>query len=244
MKILLLFSLLASLSCNDIDNHPERIEKLRAIGVETEQPAYSFSTADTVNSVSLTFYLLSNQKTDVTSESVSLEINKTLTSPQVTLENITTAYEDYNQLRLIRITATATIPTEDQLVFSKTDNTASISYALIINQGAEQEKVRGNVKIYRPDAIASIAKPTVSITSPLANTAIPAGTINLKAETTNTNDESLRISWFVGDGEIEKRRATEAEWINMTGGVKTMVVTARGLKSWNFAYSVIETTVQ
>ena len=125
------------------------------------------------------------------------------------------------------------------------DGSSAIAYAMRFTQGGEEERVRGKIKLYPADSPSlSLTKPSVSITSPVANSETAGGTVQLKASLTKSMEESYRISWFVADGEIPKRRAAETDWENMGGGNKTIIVTIRGLQSWNFAIDKLDTIIK
>ena len=67
---------------------------------------------------------------------------------------------------------------------------------------------------------------------------IAQGTIPLKAQLSNVEDESYRIGWFVSGGKVEKRRSNEASWEEVSLGPKTIIVTSRGLSSLNFSFEI------
>ena len=133
--ITLTFGLLL-LACNDQDNTPERIDKLRAIGLQPDLAAYTYSTADTTQAANLTFYLLTNNKTDgIGIESAAVENEKS----QLTLSHVSTAEEDLAELRLYTITFSTNLPTAEQVTVDQ-DGSAAVAYGMRFIQGLEDEK--------------------------------------------------------------------------------------------------------
>jgi hypothetical protein len=241
MKHLLFILSLMSVACNSMEDSPEKIDKLRALGVDTDQVGYSPSTADNQVTANLTFYLASVAETELNWQYLTLENENqiTLSEPQITSE-------DHPRLQLYRVTTTASIPTLEELDFSEVDNTARIYYALGFTQGAEEERVRGQLKIYRADdpRLTSLTEPSISITSPTPNSESPVGTIPLQAELTNQTPElDYRVNWFVTEGKIAEPNSTESEWEQMSAGDHTIIVTVRGLDTVTYDLDLITITL-
>ncbi len=240
MKVLvILLTLLFNLSCNAIGDHPERIDKLRAIGVDTDQANYSFSeSGQTAKTATLSFLLLTKDAAPVVSSLVA-------DSGYAALSELTQTEESFAEMRLIRINAKITIPTEAEALLFDDDGSALLPYALRIVQGDEEELIRSRLRVLKEgDAKLSFSKPSVNLDELKAKAPLASGTINLLANITKTQDEPYRVSWFVADGEIEKRRAEDAEWTKVGAGTKTLVVTVRGLDSLRFSYAVVDLLVQ
>lgn len=232
-----ILSLVFVAACGDmIENNPERIEKLRAIGVAADQAVYTFSTPDASVAATLSFFVATNLKEDIEVSNTSLE-NVT----QLTLGEPTVSFEDYEQLRLYRIDVSTTMPLQEELSFGF-DGNSQAYYALLVRQGGEEERIRGRLKIYPPTVAEGLnwTLPSISISNPQQDASTTAGTVNLKAELTPGAEENYRISWFVAEGEIEQNRKIETEWQGVGAGRKTVIVTARGLNTLSFAYDVIE----
>ena len=235
MKYFFISVLILALSCDDAENTPELIDKLRAIGVEADQGSYTYSTAEAAVTATLTFYLASNDTSDLVVQELSLDDEE-----QLSLSEPVVTFDDKTDFRIYFITVTAQIPTEDLLEFDD-NGEAVIAYALGVSQGSEEERIKGRVKVYQPGV--SVAKPSIAITSPLDGGEAGGGLVNLTAELSAEYDENYRISWFVSSGVILKRRAIETEWEDMASGTRTILVTARGLSSGNFTYNIIEANI-
>ena len=180
------------------------------------------------------FYKEEKEDIEVSEITLENEVQMTLSTPSV-------SFVDYTDFRFYTITATSTIPLQSDLEFTSFDNTSTASYALLVRQGNEEERIKGRVKIYQPGE--SIVKPSISIESPNAADSLNSGTIALTAALTTENDENYRIGWFVTAGKIEKRRGLETEWEEVSSGTRTIIVTVRGLDSGNFHHDIREFTV-
>ncbi|SMF83010.1 hypothetical protein [Pseudobacteriovorax antillogorgiicola] len=238
LRYILLLSLAVFASCSEVENTPEKVDKLRAIGVATDSPYY-----EPGMTVTLTFILATPVLEDISVAEVTLEDELQLALSNISLPTP----DDKSELRLYTVTADATLPLAGDLDFATFDGTANIAYALIFSQGAEEERVRGSIKIYpaggSPTNVSGL--PSIEITSPSENSTIGGGTVDLVASLDEKgSDENFRISWFVADGVIEKNRSIETEWEEMSAGTKTIIATARGLTSGTFAYDVIEATIE
>ncbi len=240
MKIFFFFiSLLLALGCNNIEDNPERIEKLRAIGVDTDQANYSFSeSGQSPKTATLTFLLLTKDPATV----VATPVNDL---PYATLSEITQTEVSYSEMRLIQISAKITLPTRETALSLDDDGTGLLLYALKVNQGNEEEYIRSRLRVYPTgDDRLNLSKPSITLAGLQAKAPLASGTIPLQAEITKTQSEPYRVSWFVAEGEIEKRRAEETDWTNVSSGTKTIVATIRGLDSLRIGYTIIDIPVQ
>jgi len=235
-KIILLLAIsLIYPACSQLDNTPEKVDQLRAIGLATDSAAYTYSTEETPVIAGLTFYLASDRKTDLDYTQIQVE------GEQLQLVDLQVDFEDYSRLRIFQVRATARLPLASELRFSDNDDTTSVAYALLFRQDGQEERFRGRIKIYRPDSPKlQQVKPNISIVSPSNGSRVPAAPLTLKAELSNTSDEPYRISWLVAEGVIEKHRAIETKWKEFGASPQTIIVTMRGLDSWNFDFDVIE----
>lgn len=238
-KILGLFSLWLLLSCSGIDDNPERIDKLRAIGVDTDQAGYSFfEEGQPEKSAVLTFLFLTKDPSPLT---ISLVEDK-LYAP---LLDFAQTEEVFAEMRLVRVTARLLIPSQAQTFVFDEDGSGLVPFALRVVQGDEEELVRSRLRIYKSgDPRLALEKPKVALSTLQSKAPLAAGTISLIADVTKTQDEAYRLGWFVAQGEIEKRRAEETDWKEVAPGLKTVVVTIRGLDSLRFAYAVLDVPVQ
>lgn len=238
-NLLRLLGLWLAMSCSGIDENPERIDKLRAIGVDTDQASYSFAEeGQPETSATLSFLLLTKDPAPVT---VAL-VDDGAYAP---LADIAQTEEIFAEMRLVRVTAKLVIPSQAQTVLFDEDGSGLVPFALRIVQGSEEELIRSRLRIYQADdPRLALGKPTITLSTLQSKAPLPAGTIPLIADVTKTQDEAYRLSWFVAEGEIDQRRAEDAEWKDVTPGVKTVLVTIRGLDSLQFAYAVVDIAVR
>ncbi|MFW7381517.1 MAG: hypothetical protein ACOH5I_22100 [Oligoflexus sp.] len=238
MKQFLLAISFLCFACNPMDNTPELVEGLRAFGVGTSEAAYTYSTDASVETIELTFYLASNLEGELEVEDLSLEPDQLQLSDMV----IPTP-EEYSRLRVFKVQFTSEMPRLEDLQFPEANDTASVSYAMKFNQGGEEELVRGRIKVYRPEKsneLRGLGSPVVDIVAPLDASQLVGEELTLKAEVSNPRDEATRLSWLVAEGKIERPRAAETEWKDVGPGSQTIIVTVRGLDSWNFHYDVVD----
>lgn len=232
-RVCLVFAIFL-LSCNPIENTPELVDRLRAFGVSTQKAAYSTDAAET--DIELTFYLVSNRQTDLLVEELEVEVGQLIVQDWEIKEP-----DDFSRLRIFEVIVSAKLPKLEELQFSEADDTASVPYAMLFSQDGEQERVRGRIKIYRPsDPRLGQEKPVIKIVNPQNAEQLSGSSVMLKAKLEDISDQSYRISWLVSDGKIAKPRAIETEWEEFSANSQTIIVTFRGLDSWNFAYDVVD----
>lgn len=230
-------------SCDDFPNSPELVDKFRTIGVGYDKPSYTYSTESIPSVAQLSFYFATPSKEAITFE------NKVIQSPALPLTFGTAELvEEKAALNIYRVTATAILPTADLLFFNpEADNTADVLYAAQFSQGDEEEQVLGRIKIYQPDAAASgdIITPSVNIISQSEGDTVSGETVTLEGEVDNkVVDESYRTGWLVSSGTIENIRKRESEWTEFETGPNTVIMTVRGLNTYNFNYIAIDVTAE
>ncbi len=235
MKFIQASTILFLCSCSNLEDLPERVDRLRAIGVAADQPVYKASSEDSQQSGTLTFYLASPSDIPLEVEALELE------SEQLELKNVAVNdIKKYAEMNILSVSAAFDIPQESSLVFFPLGY-SSLEYAIRFSQESDEERLRGKVKIYpvnnTPDIEQSVQ---IQITYPNKDDGIDPGKTDLKAELSNTTDEHYRISWLVADGKIEKIRSIETEWEEYSGDRKTIIATVRGLESLNFHYHAID----
>jgi hypothetical protein len=229
--------------CDDFPNSPELIDKFRAMGVGFADPSYTASTESSLVTAQLEFFFATPSKEEITF------VNKDVESLQLDLVfGQAELLEEKASLNIYKVTATALLPTADFLYFNpNADNTADVVYAAIFRQGTEEEQILGRMKIYQPDAAAAdtITIPTARITSHSEGDSISASPTTLISEVDNkVTGESYRTSWLVSSGVIDNIRTRESEWTEYASGEATIILTVRGLTSYNFNYTAIDVTVE
>ena len=230
------------LGCDDFPNTPELANKLRTMGVGSDEPAYTYSTDNTESVAKLSFYFATPDKAELSSENFQIE------AVTIPLEfSDAELVEEKASLNIYKINATAVVPPATQLIFNPVeDNTATVSYAAVFRQGQEEEIVFGKIRVYSPEVASSgeIKIPTVTITNRKEGDKVKAGTIALKGEVGNKIEESYRTGWLVSTGKIEDFRKREADWEEASKGETTVIMTVRGLESYNFNYQAIDITIE
>lgn len=237
MKFVLLMHTLTLMACTQIENVPEKVDKLRAFGVSTDQTVYTPS-SDGSDSGTLTFYIATPSDTPIEVFPIDLE------TEQMELYDVTINDPDeYSELNIFTITASFYLPAASEIPSFPLGYVA-LEYAMGIQQGDEDvERVRGKIKVYPAETAPTVEGVQINILSPEEGGQIRPGKTELQADITNTFDESYRVSWLVADGEIEQYRAIETTWEGYTTQTKTVIATVRGLETWNFAYTVLDVDV-
>lgn len=241
LKILLLFAI-TCISCDDFPNNPELIDKFRTIGVGLKEASYTYSTDGDPRRAELSFYFATPSTKPITSDNLEIVTGaKLLTFSDPVLEI------EKSKLNIYRIDATAEIPQKDELFFNPDDeNTATINYSAIFTQDIEEERVFGKIRIYESAKATdgSVTAPTVTIKNRTEGDALSGDKIELKAEVGNKISESYRTAWLVSSGEVKEYRKREVEWEKPKKGKATIILTVRGLTSYNFDFEAIDVTIK
>ena len=235
-----LWMCLLFISCDNFEDFPERIDKLRAIGVRSEPPAQSPSASDNIKTTTLTFYVISSNETTVRFELIedSLILGSPFTIPLTLVGN--PVEESYSAFKVTTQTATAVIPTDEVINFREAESFLSLRYGIRALSGDEVENIVGNIVIY-PEGTEALdwQNPTLLIDSPTLESALgDGGETTLKASFSARSDEEYKISWFVSSGEIVNRRALETKWKEYDRENQSIVVTARGKRTGSFGITI------
>ncbi len=242
-KLLLSFLCLWAVACGDETSRPEVVTKLRAIGVNADQPVSSPSTDPAApKTITLTlFYLLGVNETAAVSYFQDQTTNSALLvqEQQVSIADPTTYKETaFDNFKVVEAKATITVPVLTLTVATQ------MKYGFKIQSGSEEEAVIGYLPLY-PEGSPELAftTPTVQIASP-ADGATISNDLDITATYTNPNNEDLKFGWFASTGEIKNRRAKNTHWSALAGGKQTLLMTVRGKKSRAFSYHAVHVTVQ
>lgn len=235
MKRLLTSILLVLSSCNNIESYPERIDKLRAIGVDTPEASYNYTT----DPITLTFLLLSPSNSTLTA---SIDDPDESSVMSLGTPNVQSP-EAVGNLFLYRVEVSATFPSEE-LMENNGDFGTKAYYGVRFTQDNEIERVKGSINAFNSGIEALFSEPSISISEPTADGSASLGSkVDLKAETTTGSNENYRLSWFVSSGKVEKYRADETEWEPEATGSQAIIATVRGLSSGSFSYTTTTFTV-
>jgi hypothetical protein len=242
--MLFTFLFILASGCTDEQERYENIRKLRAFGTATDPVSSSPSTGTAPKTVTLTFYAAMPKGTSVAAETfIDDKLGVALPLP-ISVVAGSEAIEEHATLDVWSIKATAVIPTEDKVRFIDGQNFARFRYGMRLTAGSEEEKIVGNVLVYREGSgELQWTFPTINVQNP-AEGANLNGKQDISMTIDSQNGENFRISWFVNDGKIKNRRGKSTEFEPTGSGDHTMIATARGLKSGAFQYKVIDFKVE
>ena len=217
-------------ACGNSSERPEKVTKLRAIGVE--QTPVNAKVGDTVQ---LTFYLLGKPQTALSSE-VLLDTKAPYSVPAaLTPIDLAPVETNVGPLSLYSYRASITVPEIPAISASIAKaGIARLRYQVKFNSTDDDENVVGDTLIY-PDGSPALAwtAPAIAITKPTSTAA--AGSLDLEGTIESAGLETNRVSWFVSSGQVKNRRAKTTIWQDAESGVQTVVMTVRGTKSGAFA---------
>lgn len=244
-------------ACRDDREPPEKIDKLRSLGVASNPVTLQPSTADSPRTFELTVYaaLPKGQtvqaealKDTSTSNTISILISKVPDSEQLD--------EQYEKLNIFSAKFTGEVPSNDLLHLNDIKKFASLRYRIKLTAGSESEDIVGNVVVYaegspqlqwQPFALELIepvaAGATASATSDTALKSQLSGS-STDGSTGGATRETARMSWFVTDGTVKDRRGKETIWKTGASGKHMVIATARGRKSGSFDLKVTQVDVK
>lgn len=232
-------------ACSGNEEHPETVEKLRAIGVQID-PIMPVANSESALAGTVTFFALSNgQESPAFREApIPSELARFGNlAPRFVANQDPITSSEYGPLRLIRVTGSLT--QVSPLVFSISKRPImKIPFSSIIDQGSESEEIVGEVFV--ADSAANVidwGKLNATITHPYNASEIGSIDIDLKGEVEKVADEPVKISWFVSSGKVENRRSLLTKWTEIAPGEQVAVLTARGMKSRRFSYQVVTVRV-
>ncbi len=223
-----LFLLLTLVSCGEPLERPELINKLRTLGVKSQPAVYNLAEP---TDVELTVYLTSPSADSLEISSFTEEsyryapqVSGTLVdgSAQVTAH----AALHVHEFRLV-------IPKDQilqQLVESPLGN---FRYSILAVQGAEQEKIVGNI-------VGSLNPPPELTEVSILDEGIVAaiGEIVIQGQLPAGLSSNYRISWLASGGEIANRRSLSTKWREIPNSPQTLILTARGTRTGEFAMDI------
>ncbi|MEY4630798.1 MAG: hypothetical protein RIQ81_918 [Pseudomonadota bacterium] len=237
-------------SCgDDEDNRPERISKLRAIGVASSPLVGSAPAPGATTQVELTAYAALPKGQTVTATSFIDDDARYATPVVVQVNNNSQTVESKAALDIYSVKATATIGplTElQQAQLAISGGKLLFRYGIRLEAGDESEDIVGNILVYPPGAEALTYQPIdVTINEPTINATLGTGPDQpLVGDVIKAQQENVKVSWFVSSGKVKNRRARDTKWEPVVAGPQTVILTARGLASGSFVMKVADIVVE
>jgi hypothetical protein len=226
----------------------ENIESLRTFGIAAAPLVNSPSVAgQPAKTVEVTFYAavplgVTAALTPFVDHASSLGAVP-LPAAAIAVEDGSESYEDYNNYRLFSAKAKLALPTA--AAFRQADFAGGqVRYGLTVTAGGDHEDIVADLVLF-PEGAPQLAwqNPTIAVIGPINASGVPTtGTIDLKAEVGNVNDEGVKVGWFVSKGQVANRRAAATTWKLTDAGPQTVAVVVHGIQSRGFAVKVIDVT--
>ena len=228
-------------SCRSDDNPQEKITKLRAVGVSSTPAVASSGSAAT--SAELTFYAAVPLGKTVGYEAFIDPQAKYSLAELVVPIAASETYKDYLGFRLYSLKATLLVPALTSLRLQE-GQSQRLRYGVRFFSEDEEEKVVGDVLVFPQEAEQTKwVAPSLEIAAPIDSVPHDSDS-DLKATLTKSQNEKVKIGWFVSGGTVKNRRAVETQWSAPGPGNHTVIVTAHGSESRSFAISVKDVTVK
>lgn len=235
MRYFIVAALLLLAACNEDQERYEKIDKLRAIGVEVTPIAAVPSPGSTPSITSLNLYVVQPTDTSLNVASYSdPEADSALFIDSV-ISSDAPEKTDLNGLFLYKIKANVAIPSAELLPIPPEPGFARLTYGITASAGEETENIIGRILVYAPnDEKTTWTQPNVTLHEPADGATLSPGEIDIKASIESDYSEEWRVSWFVSDGKLSNRRAKETKWETPGSGDHTLILTVRGLNSNTF----------
>ena len=238
-------------ACGRSADKPELIAKMRPLGVSASPVI-----AAPGEPVHLTFHFALP-----TTETLTATINQlddasgfTLPASGLALTNDKTATDsacDDHSLRCkfasfdyAALTAAFVVPPAAQLPMVP-GTSVRMRYGITATSSSNIANVIGDLFVFAPGAPELTgAKTTAEILEPVAGPLGAGAAVPIHAMIGKYFDETARIGWFAGCGDIENRRAIATTWNIGGAGGCTLVFTARGENSRSFSIKIKDYSVQ
>ena len=251
--ILVLSPLWGACSRGGGDDRQEKIASLRTLGIAIQNPLVTTPSVEGQSAKSVLVKLYAavplGEKAAIQPFEDAGSGNGAINVPASSIDIV--AGKDnltgYHGFQLFTAEARIIVPTLAQLrVAASQFIGGQLRYGLTVATTFEHEDVIANILVV-PDGAAEVAWTNPSIDTPdlVKNNVVSiAGDIDLKAAIVNPNNESLKVGWFVTDGEVSNRRAAETVWTLKNPGPVTVAVVVHGTRSRGFDVKVIDVTAQ
>jgi hypothetical protein len=234
--------------CDGDSERPEKLDKLRGLGVQATPLVASPSVdGETPKTVELTVYasLPIGQTATVAAyadEESFLSVNTP--ADQIAVDEASIKYDEYPGLQIMSFKAKVPVPTASDM--ARFGGSGNVRYGFVLNAGDEEEKMVGNFLVYPEDAPQlAWTNPDAAVSAPIdGGTVSSGGESDLKADLADPNGEDLKVGWYVTSGEIKNRRARNTIWKEPDAGPQTVILTVRGRQSRGFAMKAFSVTAQ
>jgi hypothetical protein len=233
------------LSCGDFEERQEVISKIRGLGMLSSPLVVTPSPdASALKTVDLKIYVASPKNEPIAFDKYTDEPSAAaylLESSQYTIVSGTQITESHNAMDITSVTVRSQIPTADKLSLRG----GKVRVGILAKGNLSEEKIIVDFLVL-PDGVDTtvIQKPTVDILNPSIGTVLNANeTFNVIA-VSGLNNEDVKVSWFVSDGEITNRRSLNTYWKLPSAGSHTLIVTVRGKKSLSMGIKILDVTIQ
>jgi hypothetical protein len=237
-------------SCNeDEDNLPERITKLRAIGVSASPLAVTAPAPGATTQVELTAFAATPKGQTVNASTFLDEASMYATPIAAAISVDSEALEAKAALDIYSVKATATIgPLNERQIaqLAIPGGKLVFRYGIRLKSGEESEDIVGNIVAYAPGSAAlNYQALAVNISEPTLDATLGTGEGQpLIGDVVKPQSENIKLSWFVSSGKVKNRRARDTKWEPVDTGQQTVILTARGLVSGSFAMKAIDVKIE
>jgi hypothetical protein len=220
--------LLSLSSCSEPLERPELINKLRTLGVKSQPAVYNL--AEPVD-IELIVYLTSPSADPLEISSYTEESYRY--APQVIGSLVDGSSQVSTHAALYVHEFRLLIPSDqvrEQLLISPLGN---FRYSVLAVQGSEQEKIVGNIvgSLNPPPELTEVSIVDDGISAAIGEMAI----LGKLPEGLTSN---YRISWLASGGEIANRRSLSTKWKEIPNTPQTLILTARGTRTGEFAMDI------
>lgn len=248
------------LACRDMKTRPETADKLKPILVLVNPPTESKTPTQPLpkavanpplpgQTVTLEFHFIGPAGiTGVTLSEGELEA-RPLTVPITGWSIDSPELHDYPGLRHITIAARVAVPSAASLTqlwpAFASEGLVRLRYTMVVSDGTRNLPIAGDFVVYRDKTVESSQWTLYgsSIDSPAAGEAPTDPKLTIASTLQNSQNEPIKIAWFVSDGEIKNRRASSTEWKLPGAGSYTLVFTIRGKDSRNGDIQIRQVTL-
>lgn len=233
-------------ACSNMDDPPELINKLRPILVTTQNKEASEPVIAGEN-FRLYFHLLAPTGLENAPDIV-LTQPKLTSSPNLLSEKNLVNYEATvinKKNGLSHIIAGIEFKIDSDDIVGIETGKARVFYSVNIIEGERVVPIEGNILVYKDDQQEGFERgfSTSAITKPTADESqLSQKEIEIKAETGNEHNEPVKIAWFINEGSLQNRRASNSLWEVEQSGPLTLVFTIRGKESTLSAIRFAELT--
>ncbi|MCB9228902.1 MAG: hypothetical protein H6618_04755 [Deltaproteobacteria bacterium] len=235
----LILLLVLSLSCNRDDDPPERVNKLRGVGIRADSPVVSGAAVVGLEIVAL----LPSERNISLSEAYLDEETPEALRLTMTL-NEDGNLSSYGALSLYRQTGTVSVPAPTAAISEAMNGVVRFRYGVRLRADDGKEEVMlGDVLSVAADSEAlGWTAHQLTLDSPDEGNGRQAP-LALKASLTKSVDEPVKLFWYVSSGTIKSPVAPETEWRDAAPGEQTLLLAIYPKKSRFFQWEIRRITI-